>query len=140
MTYFPDLSPYSYTRTPPEGEGEPVNVGWLDADHDHPRGDAPDGLLAALVARCDKRINRTRGVHFCDLCPRLTPDEYRARWNDLVVFRSEYGDVDVGNGEIHVPNGAGRVYLAPTLIVHYVGVHRYLPPREFVEAVLSGGG
>jgi hypothetical protein len=42
-----------------------------------------------------------------------------------------------GSAEIIVPGRDGKVYRAPTLIGHYVGRHRYRPPREFVEAVLA---
>ena len=33
--------------------------------------------------------------------------------------------------------GRGVTYVAPEAIEHYVGCHRYLPPVEFCEAVLS---
>ena len=34
--------------------------------------------------------------------------------------------------------GTNRIYAAPNLIYHYVAVHHYSPPEEFVEAVLHG--
>jgi len=40
------------------------------------------------------------------------------------------------NAEILV-SGADAVYLAPTLIEHYVIVHGYLPPPAFIAAVLA---
>lgn len=33
--------------------------------------------------------------------------------------------------------GRGVGYAAPELIAHYVEAHDYLPPTEFIEAVLS---
>jgi len=43
----------------------------------------------------------------------------------------------MGNGEIRVAGLNGLVYVAPVLIVHYVQVHSYLPPAEFIRAVVS---
>lgn len=44
--------------------------------------------------------------------------------------------VMLGSAEIWVPGREGCIYAAPTLIVHYVEAHEYLPPPEFIEAVL----
>lgn len=43
-----------------------------------------------------------------------------------------------GSGEIRV-KGINCVYAAPVMIYHYVRVHGYKPPQEFIEAVISGG-
>ena len=46
-------------------------------------------------------------------------------------------EIVVGHAEIRV-RGRGRIsYAAPTLIYHYIEVHRYLPPQEFIESVLA---
>jgi hypothetical protein len=36
--------------------------------------------------------------------------------------------------------GLGVVYAAPNLVSHHVAVHDYMPPQEFVEAVLKSNG
>jgi hypothetical protein len=42
-----------------------------------------------------------------------------------------------GNGEIRVIATAGATtYVAPVLVLHYVVAHGYLPPQEFIDAVL----
>ncbi|WP_456044162.1 DUF7919 family protein [Streptomyces rubiginosohelvolus] len=41
-----------------------------------------------------------------------------------------------GSAEIRVM-GHGVAYAAPELVAHYVEAHGYLPPIEFMEAVLS---
>ena len=38
--------------------------------------------------------------------------------------------------DVFVP-GDGFLYVAPTLIVHYVEGHQYAPPDEFVRAVIA---
>jgi len=40
------------------------------------------------------------------------------------------------SGEIFVPSET-VLYVAPVMIDHYVRAHRYLPPREFIDAVLA---
>lgn len=44
----------------------------------------------------------------------------------------------LGNGEILVRGAADECYIAPVMIVHYIELHNYLPPREFMDAVLNG--
>ncbi|MEJ7786715.1 MAG: hypothetical protein WKF96_18085 [Solirubrobacteraceae bacterium] len=44
--------------------------------------------------------------------------------------------VRLRNGEIRVTGEDGTVYAAPTMIAHYVAEHDYLPPQEFVDALL----
>ncbi len=43
----------------------------------------------------------------------------------------------LGAAEIHVDGGGGAAFAAPSLIVHYVTEHEYLPPVEFREAVVK---
>ena len=42
-----------------------------------------------------------------------------------------------GNGEIRVTDRSGVTYVAPVLIRHYVSEHEYVPPRQFIDAVLD---
>jgi hypothetical protein len=40
-----------------------------------------------------------------------------------------------GNCEIRVRDASGVVYAAPSLVAHYMAVHRYLPPPGFQRAL-----
>src|SRR6185437_17132729 len=105
MTYFADLTPYTYLNdVSPDSSGNRyvLNVGWLDRAHAFQAGASPDGLVRGLVSFCKNPTNLTRGIHFCNLCPQLSPTEYRERWNELTRFSSPHGNVMVGNGEIRV--------------------------------------
>jgi hypothetical protein len=42
-----------------------------------------------------------------------------------------------GNGEIRVTSATGITYVAPALVRHYIVAHGYLPPREFIDAVIE---
>jgi hypothetical protein len=45
----------------------------------------------------------------------------------------------LGSAEAWISDHRGTVYAAPNLIYHYVRDVGYLPPEEFVEAVVEWG-
>jgi hypothetical protein len=55
------------------------------------------------------------------------PHPYKHHWGSTQV------DVDATN--LHIP-GSAQVYLAPSMVLHYVSRHRYRPPDGFCDAVL----
>jgi hypothetical protein len=46
-----------------------------------------------------------------------------------------HGHISLGTGELWVTGDKGVIYAAPTLIVHYVEDHGYVPPAAFVSAL-----
>ncbi|MGW2421916.1 DUF7919 family protein [Streptomyces sp. NPDC001709] len=134
MTYYRDLSPYEYWKTvwppnPPEHADRRLNVGWLGRDGEFPTGDCPESFVDLLIDRASTPANLTRGVHHCEFCNRKSP---------LQVTNPTSGrTARLGNGEIIVEAATGETYMAPTLIIHYVIDHGYLPPIEFIEAVMN---
>lgn len=138
VTYFADLTPYTYF-TPRDEHGhrtfdEPwpdlplVTVGWLDAAHPFPTGAPPDGLLPALTELARARVRQTRGYHYCELCIRDLGDDAREALRRGVIARE--------SAEFQVW-GDGVVYAAPQLLLHYVDAHAYLPPGEFCAAAVG---
>ena len=66
------------------------------------------------------------GFHECELCR-----------DDQVRLLSQRGDRYVrANGQLYIPT-AESVYIAPLMIVHFVGEHSYRPPEEFMAALLE---
>jgi hypothetical protein len=126
VTYFADLTPYTYF----DGEGPDVlNVGWLEPDHPYPRGEAPAGLLSRLEELAEERVRQTRGYHHCGFCMRdVQAVAGEGGWFAAVAHES---------AELRVP-GDGVTYAAPLLVLHYIEEHGYLPPAEFCAAVLNG--
>jgi hypothetical protein len=59
-------------------------------------------------------LNNTRGIHICGICGKV-----------------------MGNATIRI-SYMGKIYIAPSDVVHYVKDHGYVPPREAVNAVLKG--
>lgn len=128
MTYYADLTPYGYIR---EGTGPCVyNVGWLDGAHPYPQGSLPPEFVAHLWAFCRRPLYGTRGIHICELCA--------THAEEMFMVERDGEQLLLGTAEIRVLGPAGRVYAAPDLIYHYVTVHDYRPPAEFVDAVLTG--
>lgn len=133
MTYYADGTPYSYL---PEAAGEGVvNIGWLDAAEPFPTGEVPAAFVDRLVELCRDGVHRTRGLHYCNLCPR-SPDEPLPAPTGV---HSPDGDYVVGGAEIRVNGRGGTTYAAPDMVAHYVQAHGYRPPDEFVAAVLAAG-
>lgn len=130
--YFPDLSPYEYFV----GFQLPNvrNVGWLDAMHSYAQGevslDFPQKLRAVIAgtAHVDVHVNQIRGIHPCNFCG-----------EDRVALTA-YGNrtVMLGSSEIWVPSENGDIFFAaPSMILHYIEHHRYLPPQPYVRAVMA---
>ena len=87
-----------------------------------PIGDTSNEFLGVIKGLAENPVHLCVGQHRCEFC-------------DSAQF-----EIPVGNGEIHVPAVNRKLaYAAPQLLPHYVEAHRYLPPAEFIEAVLAYG-
>ena len=107
--YLEDLSP----RSSAEDDNEMVSVGWLDSFHAFPTGRTSPPFRWRLRTLAIHPLNPSKGSHACDFCGKA--------WG----------------GGAFVFEGPSRSYFCPEMITHYVDEHDYLPPAEFVEAVMS---
>jgi hypothetical protein len=124
LAWFEDLTPYAYLDETPT-QPPTLNVGWLEDGHAFSTGDVPADFAERLAVLCEHgTMNRTRGLHFCDLCPPPPDDDY-----ELDAYPS-------GSAEVRAVAEDGTRFAAPSLIFHYVTAHRYVPPQAFIEAVL----
>ena len=121
VSFFEDLTPQSYSLHKEE-EGV-LNIGWLGEGQPIPTGSTSAAFQDALKNLCDNRIGLHRGFHVCEYCPGKSRNNY------------DWGRI--GNGQIRVCSQDGVWYAAPAMIYHYVDLHDYRPPQEFVEAVLN---
>lgn len=127
MTYFPDLSLYTYHST---GEGEnTLNVGWLDITQPFQKGEVPTDFIDRLWEFCRTRIVVMRGFHQGQFCENSSDGIPTIQYKDE-VFKAGYSELRVFGKE-------NIIYAAPNLIFHYIIGHRYCPPQEFIDAVLS---
>ena len=138
MAAFRDLSEYSYfpweqvlkklPAAPGVARPRPLlNIGWLSTDQPYRTGAFASDLLRCLAMLCTTPVNRLRGWHVCELCD--SPPVFPMR------VEVDGVKLEVGNGEVHVEGEGGRVYSAPTMIVHYIQAHSYTPPDEFTAAL-----
>jgi len=127
MAYFKDLSEYSYGNLPFARPGTKT-IGWLGGGHDFPTKTPSDEVLDSLWNFCSTSVAQTRGAHECEFCP--AGSSYFAERDGKQLL--------LGAAEIRVFSENGQIYAAPTLIYHYVQVHHYDPPEEFLVALLNG--
>jgi hypothetical protein len=128
MIWFEDLELLRYHSGPFDAENWSVPlqaIGWLEASSRFDRGACPDSVFARLKTL----VGQSRSAHphyyfrggmTCSFCTAAGIESPGPVWSQENIF---------------VP-GSGVVYVAPGGIVHYVEAHGYLPPAEFIEAVL----
>ena len=109
---------------------KPVAVGWLRGDRPYPTGPVRQGFLEKLLPYCYEQhsLPGARATARCALsrdCPRIIQPIQQG--DNTAYF----------DGEIRVI-GDDDIYAAPALIHHYITVHNYRPPDEFIQAVLHG--
>jgi hypothetical protein len=138
--HFPDLTPYSYYV---EASDEPaVNIGWLDSAHDFAKGIPPYGFVDRLRTLSRTRIKRMRGFQICCFCSDLRPFLELREWSDQdkAFYNCCFEDGRFSSTEIRVVGPGGRIYASPVMLLHYIEAHGYLPPQEFIDAVMQAGG
>jgi len=128
MSYFPDLSPYTYYlkfRRGFRGGHQPkvttLNIGWLERGKPFPTGEPgwPDQVFLENLALFEQYpVNPTKCWHACEFCESFAGG--------------------ISSAEIRVLGSDGIVYAAPSMLGHYIRVHRYKPPEQFIQAVLHG--
>jgi len=106
-----------------------VRVGWLDGPF--PQGKISQELLNRLAyIGKNYRVQCCKGHHICEIC---FPDsrEYYEPENKQVQKQLDF--YHWGNGELWIKGKDNIVWQAPTMIVHYIHMHHYLPPKQFLE-------
>jgi len=127
MAYFEDLSDYTYHHSYFYHPGT-KNVGWLDAAHSFPKGAASEEELDLIWMYCKVSVAQMRGLHDCEWCPPAASNYAKRNEEPLLL----------GSSEIRVFGRNGTIYAAPTLIYHYISIHHYKPPDEFLRALSEG--
>lgn len=121
-------------------------VGYLGLGSSLVTGEPDPEVLDRLVRLSLSPKNVVRGWRDCALCEKTDlmndgPMGYVTPYarNDRRPGETGYflnGKIWLGFGEVHVP-GSGVLYVAPTLIVHYIAEHHYRPPEEFLVTLMS---
>lgn len=131
MTWYPDLSEYTYLPEAIPAGKTILNVGWLGAGHDFPTGEVPQEFIEILAElSATYGYARTRGWQSCELAH---PDEV----GYPITVEVDGDEIPLGSAEIRVTTEGGTMLAAPNLILHYITDHHYRPPEEFIKAVLE---
>jgi|SRR5580765_6924418 len=134
--HFVDLTPYTYS--PEEGDPPALNIGWLDIAMPFERGPVPAGFAERLKTLVhQQRHSQMRGYQACQFCDDLEAAVHGANVFDRKLYADCHADGRFSSAEIRVQGEDGQWYAAPRMIAHYVEVHGYRPPDEFVEAVMK---
>lgn len=129
--HYPDLSPIWR----PESEVAPRlrAVGWIEPGQDYRLGEVGAEFVGKLV---DLLVNPWQpaiamGRHRCGFC-RLTggPGSFH------LPGRAGESAPQIGASNLWLP-ADGFLFVAPSLILHYMDAHGYSPPDEFQTAVLA---
>ena len=130
MAHYSDLERCTYFDRQDDHSVDLIAVGWLEAPYPYQQGgvraEFSDRLFSLLESVWDPIL--FRGKHDCSLCD-LGPREMRSKAGLIV---------DMGALNLFVPNeGSTGLFVAPSLILHYVVDHGYRPPPQFQTAVMT---
>ena len=122
MTHIADLAPCEPVLL--TAKVPLLAVGWLDEAHPYTRGPVVREAFHTLIALLKEPWQPFvfAGRHACPFC-RFSggPASFGA-------------EVTMGSANVFVP-GEACIYVAPSLILHYIDAHAYAPPDVFWEAV-----
>lgn len=126
MPHFADLSANTCFG---QWEDVLVSIGWLDSTHGYARGAVPLEVFRALVRLLVDpwQPGVFAGRSPCSLC-RFS--------GGPGVFVFEGSNVQLGSANLFVPSIDKKVFVAPSLVAHYIDAHAYMPPEEFQAAVV----
>jgi hypothetical protein len=126
---FKDLEPCRYH----DGPFDPTNwhvpllaIGWLEYPTRFNQGDSPDSLASRIRTLNSQAANAFflfsfMGLHNCSFCAANDPHS---------------SELPASSSNLFIP-GNSVVFVAPGRIDHYIEAHSYLPPKQFITAVLT---
>jgi hypothetical protein len=124
VAYFEDLSPCDYFG---DVKFRLLAVGWLDPAHRFSKGRVSRTFfdsLTQLLANAWQPFTFA-GLHLCEFCV------FTGGPSEICIGATA---LRLGTTNVFVP-GHEAVYVAPSLILHYIDAHEYVPPDLFVRAV-----
>ena len=126
MSHFEELSVW-------ESPGATIEtlraVGWLERGWAYSKGEVTEPFFEALLNLLVRPWEpvAAAGPHACSQC-RFAGGPAQLTFGGTTIT--------MGVSNVYVPGNA-VIYVAPSLVAHYVDAHEYQPPKEFMEAVLQ---
>jgi hypothetical protein len=133
MEYYPDLSVFPDPWVN-ENHLNLVAIGWLDPEITYPKGKVSEVFIEKLELFCSYPMIMTFGIDWCHICnPSDEPISFvkaKLRSGKEIQLFGEY--------DLRIPSPDGtKIYATSDFILHFVTKHEYLPPQEFVDAVMN---
>jgi len=125
--YYEDLTPYCRLMAPYTLSGV-FNIGWLDVKSKFTTGSVSakfvERLREIIVGGGDFKalVEPIRELPRCERCGELQLLDSRG-WL-------------TPNAELWIP-AEGKIYASRVTILHFVEVHGYRPPQEYIDTILS---
>lgn len=127
MAIYKDFSKYQINDKEIENV---VNIGWLGEKDSFIKGGTSYEFLVKLWEYYKCPVLLTRKIY--------QNKSLDGDGNSFVAM-GKGRSVQLGSFEIRVLDEAEKtVYAAPSLLIHYIVNHHYLPPIEFINAVING--
>lgn len=127
MAKYDDLSRYKLNNIELE---DVYNIGWLGDAGSFPQGMVSEEFLMNLWEYYKCPVFSTRKKY-----QNVSLDGY---WKFFTAASNDR-ESELGSSEIRViDEEKGVIYASPDLIIHYIVNHNYMPPREYIKAVIEG--
>lgn len=114
---------------------KPIEIGYLSGLYE--KGDVPEGFWDKLdlVEESQRHKIGSMGHHTCEYCFPGGDDEMQSKIATGEVDQNIWEEVtSSGENELHLD---AYYYRWPDMLRHYIGVHKYLPPQQFIADILS---
>jgi hypothetical protein len=122
-----DLTPYTGCDCDKTIGLDPLAIGFVTRKHPFQTGKVPPKFLQKLLPFC----------HPSKTVCQMHRTQNSALGGEQIVVEINGEQITLGGAEIRII-GEEEIYAAPDLVYHYVSDHNYLPPDEFIQAVLKG--
>lgn len=114
-----------------ENRLQPTKIGYLSGSFE--KGEIPEGFLDKLkeIEANFVSYKGSMGQHICEYC---FPDKNELQ-RKLDRVEVNYEDIkDALSGGEKVLHGK---YIWPDMLTHYIKVHNYRPPQEFIDEIMG---
>jgi hypothetical protein len=129
MAHYVDLEPCDYIRFNPARRHLAISVGWLESAFEYSRGAVPSHFVDRLARITEINPGHPEmvmcGWHDCEF-------EHSARPDGSTISDPQFPSSS--KRELYIPF-KGCLFVSPENIGHYITVHNYTPPEQFIEAI-----
>lgn len=105
---------------------KPIRVGFIDEVDDFETGLLTGDVLYYLVTVVDKNSSSEEKAEKCNLC------EFSNGESISFSHPGSDRDIPLTMKEMKIDRD-GVIYVFPSMILHYIEDHQYLPPKDFID-------